>query len=336
MSFWPLFFLVFILVLFTAFIFTIIRILYEYLLDYIIVRKISKHKVNSYSPIKNKKSNVKYWYNKSFSNDYQYVYNLSPFKHKLWIVSLVDRKSFNRYLSIDQFNVIVILASFHLVTIDKTFTTKELVHIDDFFSQFLDHNKKSDLIWLLGMYKKNNITLSSELEGNLVLKYLILGANIYFTTQHKYTLLYYLFELAESDKEIENQELNFIFSLGQRIGLSKQDLNTITSLYFSSYIPYPDTGEAKSRSSKTQSKRRRVHTKNTFRSQSKLENALSTFNLNKDASNQEIKLAYRKAVKKYHPDKVAHLGEEHVIKATTFFKRITVAYEYLQEVKGIT
>ena len=135
----------------------IFRIVYAYVLDYYIIKECSKNKVNSYAPIKNNKSNVKYWYNKSFSNDYHYVYSLSPFKRKLWVVSLINRKSFNRYLSIDQFNVVVVLASFHLVTINKKFTTKELSHIDDFFSQFLDKNKRSDLIWLLGMYKKNDI-----------------------------------------------------------------------------------------------------------------------------------------------------------------------------------
>ncbi len=335
MTFFPILFLILFLILFFVFILVILRVLYGYVLDYIIMQKYSKNKVNSYAPINNNKSNVKYWYNKSFSNNYYYIYNLSPFKYKLWIVSLLNWKSFNSYLSIDQFNVIVVLASFHLVTIDKTFTTKELNHIDDFFSQFLDNNKKSDLIWLLDLYKKNNINLSPKLQGNLVLKSLIKGVNIYFTSQHKYTLLYYLFELAESDKEISNQELNFIFSLGRSIGLSKHELNTITSLYFSSYIPFPEASSKKDAQKDNESKSRKTHTRNKFRSHSKLENALSTFNLNKDASNQEIKLAYKQAVKKYHPDRVVHLGEEHVLKATEFFKRITVAYNYLQECKGI-
>jgi DnaJ like chaperone protein len=332
---WELFWGVFLILLFLLFLLTIIRVLYENLLEYIIIRKCKKKQVNSFSPINSSKSNVKYWYNKSFSNDFQYIYYLSPFKHKLWIASIINWKSFNRYLSIDQFNVIVILASFHLVTINKKITTTDLNYIDNFFSQFLPKDKKSDLIWLLGMYKKNNINLSYELKDNLVLKSLIKGANIYFTTQHKYTLIYYLFELAGSEREIGNQELDFIYRLAKSIGLSKQELNSITSLYFSTYIPYPEAGFTKSTKSKHQSKEKKSYTKNKYQSHTRLENSLSIFNLQKDATNQEIKSAYRQAVKKYHPDRVAHLGEEHVLKATTFFKRITVAYNYLHDSKGI-
>lgn len=308
-----------ILLLFFIFFLTILRKLYESALNYFIVKKCSRHKVNTYSPVNNSQSNVKYWYNKSFTNDYQYVYNFSPFKNKLWIVSLFNYKDFNRYVSIDQFNVIVILASFHLVTINKVFTTKELNHINHFFSQFLSKDKRSDLIWLLGMYKKNKVNLSVELKSNLGLKSLIKGANIYFTSQHKYSLLYYLFELAASDKEIENQELTFIFNIGQRIGLSKRELNTITSLYFSSYVPFPEVAYNFRGQDFSQSNQKKTSTKNKFKSHSKLENALSIFNLSKEAKNHEIKQAYRKVVKKYHPDKVAHLGEEHVLKSNCIF-----------------
>ncbi len=320
------------LALLALFSYAIFRIFYAYLLNYYIRWKCSKYKVNTYAPIKNEKSNVKFWFNKSFY-DYQYVYYLSPFKQNLWFVSITKNKAFNRYLSIDQFNVIVVLASFHLVTIDKKFTVKELKHIEHFFSRILNKEKKNDLIWLLGLYKKNNINLSTEKQNNSTLKALIKGANIYFTTQHKYTLLYYLFELAEADKAIENKELKFIFSLGQSIGLTKQDLNSITSLYFSSYIPFPEVNNS------TQTKKEKTsHTSNrtvsNYISQSKLQNALSIFNLNESASFDEIKTEYKKMVKKHHPDRVAHLGEEHVEKATALFKKITVAYKYLEQVKG--
>lgn len=325
---------IFLFILFSLlalFLYAIFRITFNFILNLYIQRKCAKNKVNTYSPIKTEKSNVKYWYNKSFY-DYQYVYNLSPFKQNLWVVSIINNKAFNRYLSIDQFNVIVILSSFHLVTIDKNFTIKELNHINNFFSQFLDKNKKSDLIWLLGLYKKNNINLSPELQGDSTLKSLIKGANIYFTTQHKYTLLYYLFELAESDKAIENKELKFIFSLGQSIGLSKKELNAITSLYFSAYIPFPEV-EANQKK-KEKSSRSSNRTISSYISQSKLQNALSIFKLDESASFEEIKKEYKKMVRKHHPDRVVHLGEEHVKKATDLFKEITVAYEYLVKVKG--
>ncbi len=50
-------------------------------------------------------SQIKRWYKKSFTKDvHRYAYDLSPFKHGLWLIYIIDRKSFDRYLSIDQFN----------------------------------------------------------------------------------------------------------------------------------------------------------------------------------------------------------------------------------------
>lgn len=47
------------------------------------------------------------------------------------------------------------------------------------------------------------------------------------------------------------------------------------------------------------------------------------------ASRDEIKTAYRKLANQYHPDKVAHLGEELQALADQRFKEITQAYEQL-------
>ncbi len=218
--------------------------------------------------------------------------------------------------------------------LDHKFTSKELNYVNQFYSRFLDNEKRSDLIWLLGMYKKNNVNLMHKLKGNLILEAVISGINLHFSIQHKNTLIYYLFELAESDREISNKELKFIFRLATSISLSKSEINTITSLYFSSYIPFPDVKFKKAKkSSKKSYKKKKART--VYVSKSKLENALEIFNLTKNASNKEIKEAYKKLVRKHHPDRVNHLGEEHVLKATEIFKKINVAYDYLSQVKGI-
>lgn len=307
-------------------------------LEEYIRRESIKNKINTYSKqdaIKN--TNVKFWYKKSFTREFhKYIYDLSPFDSSLWIVSIIDRKSFNRYLSIDQFNVIVVISSLQLVMLDKVFTKKELNHIHNFYKNFLNADKHSDLIWLLGLYKKNKINVGVKVFDNWLIETVVEGINSYFLTQHKYTLIYYLFELAEADNEISNVELNFIYSLAKKIGLSKKELNTITSLYYSNYIPYPEAGFSKNKnhSQRSYKKTKTSHRTSSKIKQSKLENALSIFNLDESASFAEIKKEYRNMVRKHHPDRVAHLGDEHVKKATDFFKRITVAYEYLESVKS--
>jgi hypothetical protein len=52
------------------------------------------------------------------------------------------------------------------------------------------------------------------------------------------------------------------------------------------------------------------------------------------ASKKEIQTAYKKAIKKYHPDKVSHLGEEFTRLANKKFIEIQNAYDILMQNKN--
>jgi len=52
--------------------------------------------------------------------------------------------------------------------------------------------------------------------------------------------------------------------------------------------------------------------------------------LKKNASQTEIKRAYKQLVNKYHPDKVAYLGDEFQALAEKRFKEIQLAYQELK------
>ena len=55
-----------------------------------------------------------------------------------------------------------------------------------------------------------------------------------------------------------------------------------------------------------------------------------------DASNDEIKRAYRKMANKYHPDKVSHLGKEIQAAAEEKFKALNNAYQQLKKDRDLS
>jgi DnaJ like chaperone protein len=57
-------------------------------------------------------------------------------------------------------------------------------------------------------------------------------------------------------------------------------------------------------------------------------------NTTRNSSNEDIKKAYRLLSKKYHPDKVSHLGDEFATLASDKFQKINNAYEEIKKEKG--
>ena len=61
----------------------------------------------------------------------------------------------------------------------------------------------------------------------------------------------------------------------------------------------------------------------------------SILGITSDATDEEVKKAYRKMAIKYHPDKVATLGEDLQKAAEEKFKAVNQAYEAICRERGI-
>ena len=66
-----------------------------------------------------------------------------------------------------------------------------------------------------------------------------------------------------------------------------------------------------------------------------LKTPYNILNISSDASNEEVKRAYRNLISLCHPDRVAHEGKEAVEKAHMKFLEIQAAYQELESVRGI-
>jgi DnaJ like chaperone protein len=112
-------------------------------------------------------------------------------------------------------------------------------------------------------------------------------------------LYHYLVSLGACDGLVQN-EIEVLEVIASYIGLSKSDVDSILAIF-------------------------RPSNDSNYR----------MLGITKDATDEEVKKAYRKMAVKYHPDKVATLGEDVQKAAEEKFKAISQAYEAICKERGI-
>jgi DnaJ like chaperone protein len=113
-------------------------------------------------------------------------------------------------------------------------------------------------------------------------------------------LMHYLFALAKADEFVSPDELDLLQKIAGYLNINARNFESIKAMF------YEDA-----------------------------EGAYKILEIEKDASDQHVKAAYRKMVKKHHPDKLSHLGEEHLKGAKEKFLAIQKAYEQIKKERGI-
>ncbi|KJD31205.1 molecular chaperone DnaJ [Tamlana nanhaiensis] len=112
-------------------------------------------------------------------------------------------------------------------------------------------------------------------------------------------LIHFLFGIAKADGMVTQDEERQIYTMAGYLGISAMDYESIKAMFYNSS-----------------------------------DNAYKILEIEKSASVDEIKKAYRKMAKKYHPDRVIHLGKEHQEGAEEKFRQVQAAYEQLQKERG--
>lgn len=116
-------------------------------------------------------------------------------------------------------------------------------------------------------------------------------------------LIHYLFGIASADGSVNNAEVAKIKTIAGYLYVSTHDFESIKAMFYKEY-------------------------KTAY-------NAYKVLEIEKSATDEQVKKAYRKMVKKYHPDKLQHLGEEHVKGAEEKFRQVQKAYEQIQKERGL-
>ncbi|WP_166387550.1 MULTISPECIES: TerB family tellurite resistance protein [unclassified Polaribacter] len=113
-------------------------------------------------------------------------------------------------------------------------------------------------------------------------------------------LLHFLFGIAKADGFVAESEIEEIRKMAGYLYINQNDFESIKAMFHDAS-----------------------------------ENAYKILDLEKTATDAEVKSGYRKMVKKYHPDKLQGLGEEHLKGANEKFQSIQAAYEKIKNERGM-
>lgn len=113
-------------------------------------------------------------------------------------------------------------------------------------------------------------------------------------------LLHFLFGIAKSDGFVAESEVEEIRKIAGYLYINDRDYSSIKAMFYD-----------------------------------ESENAYKILKITKSASNDEVKKAYRKMVKKYHPDKLQGLGKEHLKGANEKFQSIQSANDRIKKERGL-
>ena len=125
----------------------------------------------------------------------------------------------------------------------------------------------------------------------------------YMDYSSRLQLLHYLFGIANADGIVTEAEVGVIHTISMYMGVGEPDFQSIKAMFVREVNPS--------------------------------ENAYRILGVDPNATDDEVKKAYREMAKKNHPDLVSNLGEEVRQAAEKKFQQINEAYETIKKQRGM-
>lgn len=113
-------------------------------------------------------------------------------------------------------------------------------------------------------------------------------------------IIHFLFSIANADGRVSDLEVQEINRISGFLGVFARDFESIKAMFFKN----PDS-------------------------------AYKILEIDRNATDAEVKDAYRNMAKKYHPDKLQHLDEAHQKGGEEKFKKVQEAYDQIRKERGL-
>ena len=114
-------------------------------------------------------------------------------------------------------------------------------------------------------------------------------------------IIHFLFSIAHSDGHVDKKEIDIIQKISKYFWIHEYDFLSISAMF---------------------SKNKNVN------------NAYEILGVDKDSTDDEIKKAYRRIVKKYHPDKLKDVSQDVIKMAKAKFQSVKDAYDQIRKLRG--
>ena len=158
----------------------------------------------------------------------------------------------------------------------------------------------------VGMYGKDRANKAFQLFKGMMKKQVSSRQVCIQIRQHmphssRLQLIHFLFGIAKADEYVSDIEVDEIRKIAGYLYVNQYDFESIKAMFYKSS-----------------------------------DSAYKILEVETSVTDSELKTAYRKMVKKYHPDKLIGLGDEHLKGAKEKFQRIQEAYEAIKNERGIS
>lgn len=169
--------------------------------------------------------------------------------------------------------------------------------------------KKSELDYVKEFFKRQFgqakaesyiVMLRELLQKDIDVREVCLQIKMYMDHASRLQLIHYLYGLSQSDGHVHPDEVKTIRNIANWLGISAVDYESIQAMFV----------------------------KNS-------ESAYKILEITPQATDEEVRKAYKRMAVKHHPDKVHHLGEDVQKAATDKFKEVNAAYDQIKKERNL-